>query len=155
MLRGLASLVLLLVTVLGVPVALVGPRWQSAARHGLLGWRSVDALLTPDDGTILIGLITVVGWAAWLVFTVSVVSELIALVSRQRIRITLPGLAGPQRMAAGLLLVGDRPGCGSAADPGSAEPDGGRDSDQTADPRAAVLSSRSPRRRRRFRQSPR
>ena len=95
--------VLLLVTVLGVPLALVvlGGNPLPAT----VSWDALRrALLTPDDGTILIGLITVVGWAAWLVFTVSVASELIGLASRQRIRITLPGLAGPQRLAAGLLL---------------------------------------------------
>ena len=97
---------------------------------------SADALLTPDDGTILIGLITVLGWVAWLVFTVSVASELIALVSRQRIRISLPGLAGPQRIGGRPAALGDRVGCGSAVDPGSAEPDGGRDPDQAAGPRA-------------------
>src|SRR5688572_16098914 len=102
-LRGLVSLVLLLVTVLGVPLALVvlGGNPLPAT----VSWATLRrALLTPDDGTILIGLITVLGWVAWLVFTVSVASELIGLASRQRIRITLPGLAGPQRLAAGLLL---------------------------------------------------
>jgi len=96
-LRGLASLLLLLVTLLGVPVALavLGGNPLPAT----LSWDAVrHALLSPDDGTILIGLITVVGWAAWLVFMVSVVSELIALVTRQRIRITLPGLAGPRQI---------------------------------------------------------
>ena len=102
-LHGLVSLVLLLVAVLGVPLALVvlGGNPLPAT----VSWAALrHALLTPDDGTILIGLITVLGWAAWLVFTASVASELIGLASRQRIRITLPGLAGPQRLAAGLLL---------------------------------------------------
>src|ERR687891_235728 len=52
----------------------------------------------------LVGLITIVGWIAWLVFAVSVVIELVALLSGQRIRLSLPGLAGPQRVAAGLLV---------------------------------------------------
>ena len=38
------------------------------------------------------GLITIVGWLAWLVFALSVISELLAIVSRQRIQIHLPGL---------------------------------------------------------------
>ena len=37
-----------------------------------------EALLTPDDGTVLLGLITIVGWVAWLVFAVSVLAELVA-----------------------------------------------------------------------------
>jgi hypothetical protein len=62
------------------------------------------SLLTPVDGMILVGLITIVGWLAWLVFAVSVISELVAIISRQRIRIHLPGLDAPQRFAAGLLI---------------------------------------------------
>ena len=52
---------------------------------------------------ILVGLITIVGWLAWLVFMLSVISELVAIVSEQR-RIRLPGLDAPQRFAAGLLI---------------------------------------------------
>ena len=37
-----------------------------------------------------VGLITIIGWLAWLVFTASVISELVVVVSRQRIRIRLP-----------------------------------------------------------------
>ena len=35
---------------------------------------------------ILVGLITIVGWLAWLVFMLSVISELVAIVSQQRVR---------------------------------------------------------------------
>ncbi len=53
---------------------------------------------------LLVGLITIVGWLAWSVFALSVTSELLAIVSRQRIQIHLPGLDVPQRFAAGLLI---------------------------------------------------
>ena len=53
---------------------------------------------------ILVGLITIVGWLAWLVFALSVISELVTIASRQRIRIQVPGLDAPQRFAAGLLI---------------------------------------------------
>jgi len=49
-------------------------------------------------------MITIIGWLAWLVFALSVLSELLALVSRQHIRLRLPGLDAPQRFAAGLLV---------------------------------------------------
>ena len=81
-----------------------GARWQSLARWTELVLRSATRSLTPDDGTILVGLITAVGWVAWAVFAASVISELVALASRPRIQIRLPGLAGPQRLAAGLLI---------------------------------------------------
>ena len=101
--RGLGALTILLLTIIGVPLALAalggnplpdGPNWSSIR----------EALVTPDDGTILVGLITVVGWIAWAVFMISVTSELVTLASRRRIQIHLPGLAGPQRLAAGLLI---------------------------------------------------
>jgi LysM repeat protein len=58
----------------------------------------------PADGVILVGLIAIIGWLAWLVFGLSVISELLALASRQRIRIRLPGMEAPQRFVAGLLI---------------------------------------------------
>jgi nucleoid-associated protein YgaU len=102
--RGLAALAALAVGLVGIPVALVllgGNPMPSS-----ISWPAVrHALFTPDDGTILIDLITIVGWIAWLVFAVSVVAELVELASFQRIRIRLPGLAGPQRIAAGLFVA--------------------------------------------------
>ena len=88
---------LLLLGLVAVPAALVGlggnplpaaVTWDGATR------RPAD----PDDGTILVGLVTVVGWIAWLVFAVSVVSELVALLSR---RADPDPAAGPGRPAAG------------------------------------------------------
>ena len=101
--RGLGALTVLLLGTVGVPFALAALGGNPLPAG--LTWSSVrDALLTPDDGTILVGLITTVGWIAWAVFAISVISELVALASRQRIQIRLPGLAGPQRLAAGLLI---------------------------------------------------
>jgi nucleoid-associated protein YgaU len=101
--RGLGALALLLLALAGIPAALV---WLGGnPLPAAITWDAVrDALLTRDDGTILIGLVTVVGWIAWLVFAASVVSELVTLLSGERIRVSLPGMAGPQRVAAGLLL---------------------------------------------------
>ena len=101
--RGLGALTVLLLGTVGVPFALAALGGNPLPAG--LNWSSIrDALLTPDDGTILVGLITAVGWVAWAVFAISVISELVALASRQRIQIRLPGLAGPQRLAAGLLI---------------------------------------------------
>jgi LysM repeat protein len=101
--RGLGSLALLLHGIAGVPLALAVLGGNPLPDE--LSWRALErALFTPADGMIVVGLIAVVGWLAWLVFTLSVISELIGLVSRQRIRIRLPGLDAPQRFAAGLLI---------------------------------------------------
>ena len=103
LIRGLGSLAILLLGTAGVPVALAilgGNPLPNA-----LTWNAMQrALSTSADGMILVSLITIVGWLAWLAFTVSVISELLALISRQRIRIRLPGLDAPQRFAAGLLI---------------------------------------------------
>ena len=103
LIRGLGSLAVLVVGLAGVPIALAVLGGDPLPRE--LTWGAVlRSLLTPADGMILVGLITIVGWLAWLVFAVSVIGELVAIISRQRIRIHLPGLDAPQRFAAGLLI---------------------------------------------------
>ena len=102
-LRGLGALALLLAGLVGVPVALAALGGNPLPTA--ITWESLrQALFARDDGSILLGLVTLVGWLAWLVFALSVIGELVVLLSRQRIRVNLPGLAGPQRVAAGLLL---------------------------------------------------
>ncbi len=102
--RSLGALLVLVTVMVGVPAALValgGPLLPAAP-----GWQAVVRALTrPDDGSIVLGLITLVGWLAWAVFALSVLAELVAVLSRSRVRIRLPGLAGPQRLAAGLILA--------------------------------------------------
>lgn len=98
--RGLAAFLALIILVLGSPAALVA--WGRLDATTLLrpsGW------LTPDDGTILLGIATVVGWLAWAVFTVCVVSEIVGLATSQRRHIKLPGLGTVQSIAAGLLVA--------------------------------------------------
>ena len=103
LIRGLGSLAVLLLGTLGVPVALAFLGGNPLPEE--LTWSAVQrALFTPVDGMILVGLIAIVGWLAWLAFTLSVISELVAVVSQQRIRISLPGLDASQRFAAGLLI---------------------------------------------------
>jgi nucleoid-associated protein YgaU len=101
--RGFGSLALLLLGLVGVPLALAFLGGNPLPDE--LTWAAVRrALLRPADGVILIGLITIIGWLAWLGFALSVVSELVAIASRQRIRFRLPGFDAPQRFAAGLLI---------------------------------------------------
>ena len=103
LISGLGSLVVLLLGTAGVPAALAFLGGNPLPDE--LSWSAMRrALATPVDGTILVEMITIVGWLAWFVFALSVLSELVALVSRQRIQIRLPGLDAPQRFAAGLLI---------------------------------------------------
>jgi hypothetical protein len=103
LIRGLGSLAILLLGTAGVPVALAILGGNPLPDE--LTWNVLRRTLsTSVDGMILVSLITIVGWLAWLAFTLSVISELVALFSRQRIRIRLPGLDAPQRFAAGLLI---------------------------------------------------
>ena len=98
-LRGLGALLVLLLLLAGVPALLlvVGARWPTT-------W-SPQVLLRPDDGTVLLALVTAVAWAAWAVLALSVVAEVVTTVTRARVRVRLPGLAGPQRAVAGLVLA--------------------------------------------------
>lgn len=102
--RSLVGLIGLLAILVGIPAALylsVGnplPRTVSwAALHQLLTARAIDL-------TLFIHTIALIGWAAWALFAVSVLVELIAQLSGQRIRIRIPGLGLP-RMAAGPLVA--------------------------------------------------
>ncbi|HEY0948658.1 LysM peptidoglycan-binding domain-containing protein, partial [Nocardioides sp.] len=61
-----------------------------------------DALLAPDDGTLILGLFKVIGWAAWAFMTLSLVVETIARLRRVEAP-KLPGLGRPQAAAHGLI----------------------------------------------------
>ncbi|WP_168207306.1 LysM peptidoglycan-binding domain-containing protein [Microlunatus elymi] len=102
--KGVAALVALLGAVVGVPWLLVELAGNPLPER-LDPNRIWAALTTPDDGTVLVGLIAVVGWVAWLVFAISVILEVVAVVSRQRIRLRLPGLGGMQKISGGLVLL--------------------------------------------------
>lgn len=103
-LRGLAALIGLIIGLAGVPFALLILGGNPLPEQ--LGWTElVNALFRPDDGTLLIGLITIIGWLAWLIFTVSVMVEIVGQISGYRITIQLPGMATPQRFAAGLVVA--------------------------------------------------
>ncbi|QSR30173.1 hypothetical protein CFI00_06515 [Nocardioides sp. S5] len=66
-------------------------------------WESIkDALLAPDDGTLVLGLFKVIGWAAWAFMTLSLVVETIARLRRVEAP-KLPGLGRPQAAAHGLI----------------------------------------------------
>lgn len=100
--RGLASVVALLVIVAGMPALLI-----AAAPIGLptVEWSLpglATALLSPDDGRLMLTLIKIVGWIAWAVLTIAIVIEIVAAL-RGRPAPTLRGLVMPQRLAQRLV----------------------------------------------------
>ncbi len=103
LLRRLPALLVLVAAVAGLPVGL----WQLGRAHlpdELPSWAQVTAALSgPDTGAVFLGLLVVVGWAAWAVFTVSVAAELVSQL-RGLPPLRLPGLAAPQQLA-GLLVA--------------------------------------------------
>lgn len=92
--RGLASLVCLVLLLAGVPWLLL--------RVGVLPPWSISAWLAPDDGRILLGLLTLVGWAAWAVLALATVVEAVNAV--RGVRLKLPGLGWAQGLVGTLVL---------------------------------------------------
>ena len=79
--------------------------------------RLADLLTRPDDGQLLLWVLSVVGWVAWAVVAGSLLLELGAQLTGRRTP-HLPGLSGPQRLAnvlvAGVLAALTTPGIGHA-----------------------------------------
>jgi hypothetical protein len=101
-LTGLLATVAVLGIIIGLPALFLAiganpipdqaPSWESAT----------NALLAPDDGTLILGLFKVIGWAAWAFMTLSLVVETIARLRRVEAP-KLPGLGRPQAAAHGLI----------------------------------------------------
>uniref|UniRef100_UPI0013009109 LysM peptidoglycan-binding domain-containing protein n=1 Tax=Desertihabitans aurantiacus TaxID=2282477 RepID=UPI0013009109 len=100
--RGLVALLALLALLVGAPILLVVaghlPSPELAAPEEL--WRR---LTSPDDGSALLVVLTLLGWLAWLVLLVSTLVESVAIAARRPLR--LPGLGAPRGMVRGLLLA--------------------------------------------------
>lgn len=101
--RGLGAAALLVALVAGIPIGLWvlgGPVWT-----GPISLDQVIMTLTSPDvtGSVLIGLVKVVGWIAWLTFAIAVVIEVVAAL-RGRRSPHVRGLGAQQRAAA--VLVG-------------------------------------------------
>ncbi|MDR1511891.1 MAG: LysM peptidoglycan-binding domain-containing protein, partial [Propionibacteriaceae bacterium] len=109
--RGGLAVAALVLVVLGAPVLLVqAGRYFGPSR--IPGWSEIWAGLTsPDDGTIVAGLLLIAGWLAWAYLTVAVGLELVARVRRRplpRARFWNPGQAVARVLvasAAGLFVV--------------------------------------------------
>src|SRR5215475_8736071 len=90
--RGLAALLLLSTAIIGVPVALLALGATPLPPHHLPASAELWQRLThQDDGTLLIGFLTLTTWAAWATFTTLSALE-IAAAARGRATPHLPGL---------------------------------------------------------------
>ncbi|MHA6631682.1 LysM peptidoglycan-binding domain-containing protein [Pseudonocardia sichuanensis] len=103
---AVAAAVVTIGILFGVPIAL----WllSSSLLDGGLpaGTSVVDMLLAPDDGTLLIGFLTVVAAGTWVVLAASIVLELAAAVTnRPSPRIDLPGFRLGRTLAAALVAA--------------------------------------------------
>ncbi len=97
--RGVASLLVLVLVLVGAPLLLL--RVGSVAGFGaLMGSR----LWVPDDGSFVVALLTVVGWAAWALFAVSTLADGIEhLPGRSPVR--LPGLGWLRPVTSALVIA--------------------------------------------------
>ncbi|MCC2593868.1 LysM peptidoglycan-binding domain-containing protein [Tessaracoccus sp. OS52] len=116
--KAAGALLLLGTLLLGVPWALL--TWGSASSLIDVNWPT--ALLRPDDGVVLLGLLSLVGWGAWGVLAVTTVSELAATVSRGRLQFRIPGTGWLRPLVAGLLAAAAAPLAGPAMASTTPEP---------------------------------
>ncbi|UZK58249.1 LysM peptidoglycan-binding domain-containing protein [Streptomyces drozdowiczii] len=96
-LRALLGLSLLAALVLGAPFLLLTVGHQPTELPG-----GTELLTQQDDGSLLLVVMTCIGWAAWAAFAFSVLVELIAVL-RRRSAPRIRGLGGMQSLASFLI----------------------------------------------------
>ena len=79
----------------------------------LAGLDWLRLVVTPDDGSLLLGLLTVVGWVAWALVLLSLITEVVAVASSRRFLLRPPGTAWFQ--PASTALIASITGLGVAA----------------------------------------
>ncbi|MFF2374781.1 LysM peptidoglycan-binding domain-containing protein [Streptomyces xiamenensis] len=97
---GLIALTLLIALLAAVPYLLI--RVGTLPDH-LPQWQEIsDALVSPDDGRLFLGALTLIGWYGWVTFSVSVALEaMAALRDRKAPRFRM--LGGSQQLAGTLI----------------------------------------------------
>lgn len=112
--RALGALGVLAALLIGVPYLLA-----TLGNPGhLLQIDWLRSLTSAGDSRLVLALLSVIGWLAWLVVAVTVVFEFVAVASRQRIRLRLPGTGWFRPAIAALVLAAvASPGIASADDP--------------------------------------
>ena len=85
--QATAAVLIIVVVVLGGAWALV--RFGHLSIFWTISWS--EAVTRPDDGALLLGLITLIGWIAWASVVLSFVSEALAAATGQQRRLKFPG----------------------------------------------------------------
>ncbi|KDN81639.1 LysM peptidoglycan-binding domain-containing protein [Kitasatospora cheerisanensis] len=101
-LAALGSLLALALLLAGVPALLGYGTATVAAMGNPFGRGLLEALTSPDDGSLFLWLLVAVGWLGWLCFLVSVLIEIPAQL-RGRVARRIPAFGWSQRIAAGLV----------------------------------------------------
>ena len=113
--RSIAAAAVLVAVVVVTPIAL----WVWG-----VGPAALTNLLRSDDGSTLLAVLTLTGWAAWAAFTVSVLVEAVNVIGRRAVPIRLPLLGGLQSIAGALVFAALAPAVPAGAAPvtSAAEP---------------------------------
>ena len=111
-LKALGASLLLIALIVGVPALLVA--WGSPLALLDVDWSTV--LLRPDTGVVVVGVLSVLGWLAWLVLSAATVLEVVSQISRRRWRLRLPGVSWLQPMVGGLVAMAMTPLASTYAD---------------------------------------
>ena len=99
--RAVGALLALAALLLGVPWALA--RFGNLPELLTLDWAA--ALRGIGGGRLMLALLSAAGWAAWLVLAVTTVLEVVAVASRYRISVTLPGTGWLRPVVSALVLA--------------------------------------------------
>lgn len=102
--RGIGALLALAIVLVGIPVALVTVGADPLPNQLPSVDDIVGALTRPDDGSLFLGVLTVIAWAGWATFAVSILLEVPAQIRGIRAP-RLPGIGLQQRTAAGLVAA--------------------------------------------------
>ena len=103
-LKGLLALLGLAGIVAGMPVLLVAVHNLGAPRIGWSWQGLLQALMSPDDGTLMLTLFKVAGWVSWAILTTAVVLEVGARARRLPVP-QIRGLGVAQGMARNLVAA--------------------------------------------------
>lgn len=118
LIRATGAAVALAVLLVGVPwfLLLVGDPGHLVE----VDWAT--ALLVSMDGRLVVALLSGLGWLAWAVIALTVVFEVVALVTRQRLRPVVPGTAWLRPVIAALIAAMVAAPSVAAAAPGTSQP---------------------------------
>ncbi|MGJ6981659.1 LysM peptidoglycan-binding domain-containing protein [Aestuariimicrobium soli] len=124
-LRALGAGLLLTLLIAGVPVALLA--WGDVSVLAPSRWSQL--VQQPVTSTLVVAVVTVVAWVCWALLTVSVVAEVMAVLTAGRVRLRIPGAGSLQPLASVLVaavvigLASSHPGTGGS---GSSAAGGGQ-----------------------------